>query len=349
MKNIKLYSEEELEQEVLELGWKAFRGRQIYEWLWKKGVSSFSEMTSLSLEVRTTLEKHFFLPSFASVEEFHSEDKTIKCSIKLPDHKHIESVLIPTANRITGCVSSQVGCSLDCSFCATAKLKMRRNLDAWEIFEQVNVLQKIALRYFKRPLTNIVFMGMGEPLLNYKPVLSSIEKITSQKGLGFSNKRITVSTAGLPKFIQKLADDNVKFNLAVSLHSAIEKKRSNLMKISLKNSISDIEKSVKYWYEKTKRKATFEYIVFKNVNDKEEDIEALIKLCKRVPVKVNIIEYNGIDGVSFMPASKNVIQQYLERLEKNNITTRVRFSRGKDIMAACGQLANVKNTTHQKE
>ncbi|MDH5475079.1 MAG: 23S rRNA (adenine(2503)-C(2))-methyltransferase RlmN, partial [Cyclobacteriaceae bacterium] len=220
------------------------------------------------------------------------------------------------------------------------RLKRMRNLNADEIYDQVAAIIQQGEEYFDRPLTNIVYMGMGEPLLNYKNVISSIEKITSPKGLGMSPRRITLSTVGIPKMIKKMADDEVKFNLAVSLHSAIDETRSKIMPINEKSDTSELLESLQYWYTKTNRMITFEYVVWKGVNDDKLHIDALVKYCKKVPSKVNLIEYNAIDDPRFVQASPDAIQLYVSQLEKNNITVNIRNSRGKDIDAACGQLAN---------
>ena len=270
------------------------------------------------------------------------KDGTIKNAVKLFDGLIVESVLIPTPNRTTACVSTQVGCSLDCKFCATAKLKKMRNLNPDEIYDQVKAIDQESRLYHSRPLSNIVFMGMGEPLMNYNNVLKSIDKITSEEGLGMSPKRITVSTSGIPKMIKKLADDKVKFNLAVSLHSAIQEKRRQIMPFATKFTLIDLKESLQYWYEKTNQRITYEYVIWEGINDTREDIDALIRYCKQVPCKVNLIEYNAIDDDSFKQAPKTVTDAYIYTLEKNRIPVTVRRSRGKDIDAACGQLANKK-------
>lgn len=269
-----------------------------------------------------------------------SSDGTIKNAVRLYDGLIVESVLIPTKTRTTACVSSQVGCSLDCTFCATARLKRMRNLNPDEIYDQVVAIDKESKLYFDRPLSNIVFMGMGEPLMNYNNVLKAIDKITSPEGLGMSPKRITLSTSGIPKMIKKMADDEVKFNLAVSLHSAIDEVRTVIMPFNETFPLTDLKESIAYWYEKTKRDITYEYIVWNGINDSQKDIDALVNFCKAAPCKVNIIEYNPIDDSEFTQASSETINKYIYNLEKNRIIVNVRRSRGKDIDAACGQLAN---------
>lgn len=339
-KDIRALSKEQLREFFKENGEKAFRGTQVYEWLWIKGAHSFEEMTNLSKETRAHLDRHFVINHIKVDHLQKSSDGTIKNAVKLHDDLIVESVLIPTKSRTTACVSSQVGCSLDCSFCATARLKRMRNLNPDEIYDQVVAIDKESRLYHSRPLSNIVFMGMGEPLMNYKNVLESIEKITSDEGLGMSPKRITVSTSGVPKMIKMLADDGVKFHLAVSLHSAIQEKREQIMPFAKNFTLPLLREALEYWYSKTKRKITYEYIVWKDINDQWADIEALINFCKAVPCKVNLIEYNPIDDGHFQQAPATVIEDYIEALEHARIPVTVRRSRGKDIDAACGQLAN---------
>lgn len=339
-KDIRALSKDQLKDFFVENNDKAFRGNQVYEWLWNKATHSFDAMTNLSKATRTMLDENFVINHIEVDAMQKSIDGTIKNAIKLYDGKIVESVLIPTKTRTTACVSSQVGCSLDCKFCATARLKRMRNLNADEIYDQVVAIDKQSRLYHNRKLSNIVFMGMGEPLMNYNNVLKSIEKITSDEGLGMSAKRITVSTSGIPKMIKKMADDGVKFNLAVSLHSAINEVRTKIMPFNKRFPLEELLKSLTYWYEKNKRKITYEYVVWKGVNDKKEDIDALVKFCKHVPAKVNLIEYNPIGSEEFCQASESVLENYIYELEMNKIVVNLRRSRGKDIDAACGQLAN---------
>ncbi|GAB5399120.1 MAG: 23S rRNA (adenine(2503)-C(2))-methyltransferase RlmN [Aureisphaera sp.] len=339
-KDIRALSKEELRNFFVSIGDKAFRGNQVYEWLWSKGAHTFEEMTNISKETRVHLEDNFTINHIKVDHLQRSKDGTIKNAVKLFDGLVVESVLIPTETRTTACVSSQVGCSLDCKFCATARLKRMRNLNPDEIYDQVVAIHRESMLYHNRPLSNIVFMGMGEPLMNYKNVLLSIDKITSDEGLGMSPKRITLSTSGVPKMIKKLADDEVRFNLAVSLHSAIQETREKIMPFAKSFKLDDLQDSLEYWYTKTKRIITYEYVVWENINDKEEDIKALVRFCKYVPSKVNLIEYNPIDDGEFQQASDSAIERYIQALERNRIPVTVRRSRGKDIDAACGQLAN---------
>ena len=330
----------QLEEFFLTAGEKKFRGKQVYEWLWNKSLKNFDDMTNLSKPVRELLKVNFTIDHIHVDLMQHSVDGTIKNAVKLYDGKVVESVLIPTSKRITACISSQVGCSLDCNFCATARLKRMRNLNAAEIYDQVVAIKEEAETYFQRPLTNIVFMGMGEPLLNYNNVIEAIEKITSPEGLGMAPKRITLSTVGIAKMIKKLADDEVKFNLALSLHSAINETRSRLMPINEFNPIEDLAEALKYWYAKTKRKVTYEYVIWDGINDDEEHARALAKFCRHIPSKVNIIQYNPIDEGEFRHASQESVDMYIRILEQHGIVAKVRKSRGQDIDAACGQLAN---------
>ncbi|HBT10281.1 MULTISPECIES: 23S rRNA (adenine(2503)-C(2))-methyltransferase RlmN [Leeuwenhoekiella] len=339
-KDIRALSREELRDFFVSQGEKAFRGNQVYEWLWVKGAHSFDDMTNISKETRAFLDEHFVINHIKVDQMQRSSDGTIKNAVKLHDNLTVESVLIPTASRTTACVSSQVGCSLNCKFCATARLKRMRNLNPDEIFDQVVAIDQQSRLYHNRPLSNIVFMGMGEPLMNYKNVVKSIEKITDPEGLGMSPKRITVSTSGVPKIIKKMADDEVKFNLAVSLHSALDDVRTDIMPFNEQMPLQELKEALQYWYVKTKKRITYEYVVWRGINDQDKDIEALIDFCLAVPSKVNLIEYNPIDDGQFQQADPLAIDRYVAKLEDRGITVTVRRSRGKDIDAACGQLAN---------
>src|SRR5579859_6046831 len=339
-RDIRKLKPDELKKFFTDHGDRAFRAVQVDEWLWRKSAKSFDQMTNLSVATRTLLKEHFAINHIHVDNMQRSADGTIKNAVTLHDGLIVESVLIPAEKRITACVSSQVGCSLACKFCATARLKRQRNLSADEIYDQVAAIKEQAEFFFNRPLTNIVFMGMGEPLLNYSNVIAAIDKVTSPKGLGMAMKRITVSTVGIAKMIIKMADDGVKFNLAVSLHAALDKTRSSIMPINDSNPLNELADALRYWYEKTKRKVTYEYVVWQGINDTEEHARALLKFCQVIPSKVNLIEYNPIDDGEFKQADDKVLTMYMDLLERNGITTRIRKSRGKDIDAACGQLAN---------
>lgn len=338
--DIRALSLEELIKELVAFNEKSFRAKQIYEWLWKKSARSFDEMTNLSLALRNQLKEHFTINAIAVDTTQTSSDRTIKSGFRLHDNHVIEGVLIPTETRMTACVSSQVGCSLTCKFCATGKLDRIRNLNADEIYDQVAIIRKQSEDNYNIPLSNIVYMGMGEPLLNYTNVLKSIEKITSPEGLNMSPQRITVSTAGIAKMIKKLGDDGVKFNLALSLHAANDEKRDKIMPINEHNKLEVLKEALKYFYDKTGTRITYEYIVFNNFNDSLKDAAELAEFCRNTPCKINLIEYNPIGDGIFENAKIDRIEAFRKFLESKNLIVNIRRSRGKDIDAACGQLAN---------
>lgn len=344
--NIRSLSQEELSEVIVSWGEKAFRAKQVHQWLWKKGVGKFSEMKNVPAELQQKLNKHFDIYKLSVEDEQKSSDGTVKSSFRLHDGNVVEGVLIPSSKRMTACISTQVGCSLSCAFCATGKMGRIRNLSADEIYDQVVVVNEQAQRLQNKHLSNIVYMGMGEPLLNYKETLRSIKMITSDEGLGMSPKRITVSTAGIAKMIRKLGDDKVKFNLALSLHAANDEKRSKIMEINNDNSLEELSSALKYFYDMTGSRITFEYILFKDFNDGLEDAAELAKFSKIVPVKINLIEYNDVDGVPYTKADYERVVAFSRYLEDRNMIVNIRRSRGKDIDAACGQLAN-KNKVHK--
>jgi 23S rRNA (adenine2503-C2)-methyltransferase len=337
--DIRSLSLEALQEHFIRLGEKNFRAKQVYEWLWKRSCFSFDDMSNISKELRATLEENFTINNVKIHNSQFSADKTIKNSFILHDKHLIEGVLIPTSDRMTACVSSQVGCSLTCKFCATGYMERKRNLNPDEIYDQVVLIARQAKENYDLPLSNIVYMGMGEPLLNYKNVMESIEKITSEDGLNMAAKRITVSTAGIAKMIKKLGDDQVKFNLALSLHAANDEKRNTIMPINEQNSLKALAEALKYYYAKTKNPVTYEYIIFDGFNDTIQDAMELARFCKHLPCKVNIIEYNPIAFASFINAGEDKVEAFADYLRKQDITTNLRRSRGKDIDAACGQLA----------
>ena len=339
-RDIRALTREQLREYFTEIGDKAFRGDQVFEWLWNKSAKDFSDMTNLSKALREHVEAHFAINHVHVDKMQKSSDGTIKNAIRLHDGLVVESVLIPTDTRITACISSQVGCSLDCQFCATARLKRMRNLNPDEIYDQVVAIKEQAEQIFECPLTNIVLMGMGEPLMNYKNVLAAIDKITSPEGLGMSPKRITLSTVGVAKGIRRLADDDVKFNLALSLHSGLEDVRKEIMPFTEFNPLDQLKDALKYWHGKTGKKVTYEYVVWKGINDRDEDINALLEFCRLVPSKVNLIQYNPIGDTRFIPVAEPKLQHYIDRLRAEGVVVNVRISRGQDIDAACGQLAN---------
>ena len=340
--DIRSYSLEELQNIVQAFGEPKFKAKQIYQWIWQKGVMDFEQMTNLSKKLREKLEESFVFNTLKKVHEQISLDGTIKTGWGLQDGSIIESVLIPVQkdNRYTLCVSSQVGCSLNCAFCATGKLKDVRNLTDFEIFEQFLRVNELSKEKYGHQLTNIVYMGMGEPLLNYNNVIKSIDKITNPLAYGYSTKRITLSTSGITKGIRRLADDNIKVNIALSLHAADDDKRSEIMPINKSNKLWDVIEALKYMYDINKPRIGFEYIMFNGFNDSFEDADKLIKLTKFFPVKINIIEYNYVEGVDLKKSKSDKINSFAKYLVDHGVMTTVRRSRGKDIDAACGQLAN---------
>ena len=339
--NIRHLSVQELENYFGTIGEQKFRVKQIHEWLWQKHAHSFDDMTNLSKDLRTKLANEFILPALQIETVQTSTDGTIKSRFKTSDNHMVEGVLIPTELRKTACVSSQIGCSLSCKFCATGYMDRKRNLNYDEIYDQVVMINQQSEKAYNKKLSNIVFMGMGEPLLNYKNVLKSIERISADDGLGMSPKRITVSTAGVASQIKHLGDDKVKFKLALSLHAANDKKRNEIMPINESNNISVLIEALNYFYKQTGNEITFEYILFQNFNDSQKDAEELIKIYRQVPADlVNIIEYNPIDAFKFQKPNEDVVDEFMSHLEKNRVNARLRRSRGKDIDAACGQLAN---------
>jgi len=329
----------QLQQHFKEMNEPAYRAKQVYQWLWEKSARSFEEMSNVSKDLRKKLDENYAINVVAVNNSQFSNDHTIKSSFRLYDGNIVEGVLIPMEERMTACVSSQVGCSLTCKFCATGYMDRKRNLNADEIYDQVVLIDQQAKQNYKAPLTNIVYMGMGEPLLNYANVMKSIERITAPDGLNMSYKRITVSTAGIAKMIRKLGDDGAKFNLALSLHAADDKKRNEIMPITEHNSLKALAEALKYYFAKTKNPVTYEYIVFNGFNDEIQDAMDLAKFCKHVPCKVNLIEYNPIQFADFINAEGDKIDAFSNYLKNQGVNTNIRRSRGKDIDAACGQLA----------
>ena len=341
-KDIRKLTRTEVDDVLNAMGEPRFRAGQVYDWLWKRGARSFEEMSNLPKKLRQELKEQFAIPAITLDKVQHSTDGTIKSRFRLHDGHLIESVLIPVPQdkRFTVCVSSQVGCSLSCKFCATGRMKRERNLEAGEIFDQVVMVNRQSEETFGHPLTNVVYMGMGEPLLAYGNVLESIDRLTSEDGLNMSPRRITVSTAGIAKMIRKLADDQSKVNLALSLHAADDAKRNEIMPINEQNNLGVLMDALAYFYRQTQNRISFEYIAFQHFNDSLEDAARLAALCRRFPVRVNIIEYNPIDGAPFLKATEHRIDDFARFLRDRGVMVTVRRSRGKDIDAACGQLAN---------
>ncbi|MEX0967528.1 MAG: 23S rRNA (adenine(2503)-C(2))-methyltransferase RlmN [Bacteroidia bacterium] len=338
--NIRHLEREDIQTYLKEQREPAFREKQISEWLWKKSATSFDEMTNLSVPLRKKLSRDFVTDAISVSTMQESRDGTMKYAFKLHDGHFVEGVLIPSGKRMTACVSSQIGCSLACSFCATAAIDLKRNLNFDEIYDQVAIINKNAQEHYSRPLTNIVFMGMGEPLLNYKQVTLGIAKITSENGLGISPSRITVSTAGIAKMIRRLGDEEVKFGLALSLHAANDVKRSKIMSINDSNNLEALAGAMQHYFEKTNNWITFEYVLLKDFNDQMKDADELARFCRKVPCKINLIEYNPIDNGIFQRSKVSQAEAFQQRLGEHKLICNIRRSRGQDIDAACGQLAN---------
>lgn len=339
--NIRQLGLEELGSYFASVGEKKFRTKQVYEWIWKKNARSFEDMTDVSKELRQQLAEKFSFPALQVDATQFSSDGTIKSRFTTHDGYRIEGVLIPAENRITACVSSQIGCSLTCKFCATGRMERKRNLEFDEIYNQVALINEQSEKTYNRKLSNVVFMGMGEPLLNYKNVLKSIDRLVANDGMAMSPRRITVSTAGVAKMIRQLGDDQVRFNLALSLHAADDRKRNEIMPINETNNIAALVDALNYFYSKTKNDITLEYVLLKGVNDTQDDARNLVKIYRQIPTHlVNVIEYNPVEGAGFVKPDEDATRQFTDILVQNRVNVRVRRSRGKDIDAACGQLAN---------
>ncbi len=341
-KKIRNLDSEELRELFKGMGQPSYRADQVWRWMWVEGVSTFDEMTNLPKALRSELEEGFEIDKALVSSVQNSSDGTVKSAFKLVDGATVEAVLIPVPDdrRFTLCVSCQVGCSLSCSFCATGRMKRVRNLTAGEIVDQFFEVNKQSLEIFGHPLTNIVYMGMGEPLLTYREVMKSIDRITDPNGINMSPRRITVSTAGIAKMIKKLADDEVRFNLALSLHAANDEKRNEIMAINEQNDLESLMEALTYFHRKTGNRISYEYIAFHEFNDSEEDAKQLSKLCTNFPVRVNIIEYNPVEGLDFVKSDEDRLDRFAGILVDRGVRVTVRRSRGKDIDAACGQLAN---------
>jgi 23S rRNA (adenine2503-C2)-methyltransferase len=339
LKDIRDLTLPEIQAFFKENGESAFRAKQVYDWLWVKACRSFDEMTNLSKETRTKLQQHFTFHALQVGKELRSKDGTTKLLFRLYDGLQVEGVLIPTDGRTTACISCQVGCSLGCKFCATGQLGLKRNLSAHEIFDQVAILNEQSKKYYNAPLTNIVYMGMGEPFLNYENLLSSVERITSPEGLAFSPQRITVSSVGIPKMIRKMADDNVKFHFALSLHAARNEKRDLIIPFNKTAPVEELINALRYYHQKSGKRITIEYILFKEFNDSIQDAADLASFCRNFPVKINLIEYNTVENTGFRPPEAAKVKAFHDFLETKNIVVNIRKSRGKEIDAACGQLA----------
>ncbi|MEM9933871.1 MAG: 23S rRNA (adenine(2503)-C(2))-methyltransferase RlmN [Bacteroidota bacterium] len=344
-RDIRELSLEALTAYMIEIGEKKFRAQQVYDWIWKKQVQSFEEMQNIQKGLRKKLAEAFTFKRVTIDASYKSKDGTVKYAFRLASGHEIEGVLIPTPKRLTACISSQAGCSLDCSFCATGLLPLMHNLKHYEIYDQVQILREEAQKHFGRNLTNIVYMGMGEPLLNYRNVMGSIQMITSEAGLHMSPRRITVSTSGISKMIKKLGEDQVPFEFALSLHAADDEKRTQIMSINKTNDLESLREALLHFYDKTKTRVTYEYCLFRDFNDSLADAKALATFARIIPSKINLIEYNPVPESPFLPSTPAKTQAFVDYLESRKLIVNVRRSRGKDVNGACGQLAlREKNT-----
>lgn len=341
-KDIRSLSLSELEVFIVGIGEKKFRASQIMEWIWKKGAVSFDDMSNLPKPLRDKLSENFRFGNVVCVYSVASVDGTRKFLFETADSYRFEGVLIPSADRVTACISTQVGCQMGCAFCATGQLGFKRNLTSGEIFHQVFSLNRLSEESFGFPLSNIVIMGMGEPLMNYENTLSAINMICSAQSLGMSPQRITMSTCGIAPQIKHLANDGIRFNLSISLHSAIDSKRNEIMPINRKYNLTELSEAIRYFHEKTSTRITYEYLMLGGVNDSLDDARALTEFTKVSPCKINIIEYNPHPGDIFRRTSSDVLEKFIRHIESCNIVVTVRKSKGMDIAAACGQLANMK-------
>jgi 23S rRNA (adenine2503-C2)-methyltransferase len=345
--DLKSLNRDELSAFCEEMGLQRFRADQIFQWLYQKGASSFDEMTNLSKDLREKLSEKARVSRIRLHEKQESSDGTIKFLFELDDPKlhKVEAVLIPdfypdgVAKRLTVCVSSQVGCVFGCAFCATGKMGLFRSLTHGEIVDQVQYINQVSEDTYNKKITNIVYMGMGEPLHNYKAVTESAAIITHPMGLEMSPKRITVSTVGLTKQIKQLADEEQPFNLAISLHAADDDKRNKIMPINHSLNLVQLKEAVQYYYQELRRPLTYEYLLFDEFNDSPEDAIRLAEIVGWAPSKVNIIMYNNVAGVELKRAREDRLNRFMKTLIKKEITATVRRSRGDDIDAGCGQLA----------
>jgi 23S rRNA (adenine2503-C2)-methyltransferase len=345
--NIRTLSADDLKSSLISLGQPAFRASQVYHWLWGQYVLDFSEMSNIGKAMQEVLTQNFISQKTKITQLQKSQDETIKVGFETYDGHAIEGVLIPTDSRVTICISSQIGCSLACTFCATGLMKRVRNLFAFEIYDQVKLMQELALQHYKRPITNIVYMGMGEPLLNLDEVVKSIFLLHDEAhGLNFSYKRITISTSGIVRGIQKLTELKIPINLALSLHAPNNALRTQIMDINKSNPLEEVVEALDSFYNLTQNKISFEYVLLRGINDSLEQAAELVALCRKVPAFVNIIEFNRVEGISYSKSDTPTKTSFVTYLREKGITCKIRRSRGKDIDAACGQLANKLNNVN---
>lgn len=333
----------ELQALFINNGYEKFRATQVFNWMYNHKVLNFADMNNVSKELRAQLDEKYTLITLEKVKEQASPlNGTKKFLFKTGEGHVIESVIIPDGDRITLCISTQVGCPLDCKFCATGVMGYKKNLTAGEIFDQY----LLAGAGYEKPISNVVYMGMGEPLLNFDATVRSLSIFSEELTKGISLKKVTVSTSGIPHKIREMADLGLKCKLAFSLHSCFEDIRTTIMPINKKYSLKECLKELRYFAQQTGTRITFEYVMLKGINDRNEDIQALIKLCKTMPSKVNIIPFNSLQhtnptGISaeLEPTPRKHIDEFADALRNANITVLLRDTKGEDIAAACGQLA----------
>ncbi len=334
MKNLKSFSSPELEAFLISLGMKRYRANQVYQWLYQKGAASFDEMTNLSKEERAALNEKVYISSLILIKKQTASDGTEKYLFELEDGNRIESVLIPDEERLTLCISTQVGCSMGCRFCLTGKGGLKRDLEAHEIVDQALAVKGL----LNKRITNIVLMGMGEPLANYDNTIAALKILLDEKALNFSSRKVTLSTAGLIPQIDKLGKEGVKVNLAISLNAATDDVRNKIMPINKKYPIKELIACCKRFPLPKRRRITFEYVMLKDINDTKEDAERLCKLLKGIPCKVNLIPFNEYEGCEFKKPDEKSVERFREILIEHHIMSITRKSKGAEISAACGQL-----------
>ena len=334
MKNIKDYNLEELKQEIENIGEKKFRAEQIFKWLYQEKVKSFDEMTNLSLELRDKLKENYTMCNFKILKKQESKDGTIKYLFDVLDGNAIETVLMSYHHGYSLCVSSQIGCKMGCKFCASTGIDFIRNLSSGEIIEQILAVEQDE----KVRISNVVFMGIGEPLDNYDNVINAIHILNNQKGLSIGARHISISTSGLVPKIYKLAEENIPCTLSISLHATTNEKRSAMMPVNNSYPIEELIKACKYYLEKTNRRISFEYALAKDNNDNIEDAKGLVKLLKGMLCHVNLIPINKIENGKFTKSSNENIIKFRDYLNDNGIVATIRRELGSDIDAACGQL-----------
>ena len=330
-------NQEELQTLCVDAGESKFRGGQLFEWMYRHGISSFDSMSNVKKSFREHLKEHFIIQTLTVENKLLSkEDKSVKILFRTHDSNFIETVSMVDKNRHTVCLSSQVGCALDCHFCATGKMGLKRNLSTGEIVDQLIYVRES----IDQPITNVVFMGMGEPFHNYDNVLNASDIFHSPKGFNLASTRITISTVGLLPQINQFIKEKRRYKLAISLNASNDKVRTEIMPINKKWSIVDLVNAGKEYSNQKKRLIMFEYVLLKGINDSEEDALELARLLQGIPCKINLIPYNEIEG-KYQRPDESTITKFSEILHnyRDEYRVLVRWSKGQDIAAGCGQLA----------